>query len=61
MRLVWICRKRVSDGEPRSELNLLATGKTRCEYLPKKEDEGAMLDARDTVLVCPVCYFTLPC
>jgi hypothetical protein len=26
-------------------------GKTRCEYLPKKEDEGIMLDARDTILV----------
>lgn len=27
-------------------------GKTRCEFLPKKEDEGVMLDARDGILVC---------
>jgi hypothetical protein len=27
------------------------TGKDRCEFLPKKEDEGAMLDARDSILV----------
>ena len=26
-------------------------GKDRCEFLPKKDDEGAMLDARDAVLV----------
>jgi hypothetical protein len=26
-------------------------GKERCEYLPKKEDEGVMLDARDSILV----------
>lgn len=29
-------------------------GKERCEHLPKKEDEGEMLDARDSILVrCP--------
>jgi chromosome transmission fidelity protein 1 len=28
-------------------------GKTRCEFLPSKADETAMLDARDAVLVSP--------
>ncbi|KAK1925113.1 helicase C-terminal domain-containing protein [Papiliotrema laurentii] len=31
-------------------LDMQKSGKTRCEFLPKKEDEAAMLDARDAVL-----------
>ena len=27
------------------------SGKARCEYLPSKSDNGAMVDARDAVLV----------
>lgn len=32
-------------------LDMQKSGKERCEYLPKKDDEGLMLEARDSVLV----------
>ena len=35
-------------------LDMQKSGKTRCEYLPAKDD-GAMLDARDDVLVSTLC------
>lgn len=52
MKLVWICKNQVS--RPRLEIWLME-GKDRCEFLPKKEDEGSMLDVRDSILVSTLC------